>query len=66
MAAGGELAAQADDRKGVPRVSEGPEEEATAASLAQSIPASSRTIRLRSSASNAMGVTINVPTPASR
>ncbi len=66
MPAGGELAAQRDYRKGVPGIPEGPEEEATAASLAQSIPASSRTIALRSSGSKATGVTISEPTPASR
>ena len=65
MPAGDQLAAQADDRKGVPGISEGPEQE-PAARLRQSISASSRTIVLRSSGSKATGVTISVPTPASR
>lgn len=65
MAAAGELGAEGDRREGVPGVAEGGEQDAPAPS-AQSISASARTIRLRSSASGAIGETIIVPTPASR
>jgi hypothetical protein len=61
-----ELGAQRDRREGVPGVAEGGEEDATAAPLrAQSISASSRTMRRRASGSNAIGETMRVPTPAS-
>ena len=66
MAAGGQLAAQGYRGKGVSGIPEGGEQNAPARALAQSISAMSRTICLRSSASNATGVTISVPTPASR
>ena len=65
MPARRELAAQRDRREGVARVPEGGEEEAAPLG-AQTISASSRTMRLRSSGSNAIGVVMSVPTPASR
>ncbi len=60
-----ELSPEGYGREGVPRIAEGGEQDA-AAGDAQSISASWRTIRLRSSASGAIGDTISVPTPASR
>jgi hypothetical protein len=65
VAAADELGAEGDRRKSVPRVAESGEQDAPAPS-AQSISASSRTIRLRSSAAAAIGEAISVPTPASR
>ncbi len=65
MPAAGELRAERDRGKGVPGVAEGGEQEAAPA-LAQSISASSRIMRVRCSTSKEMGLTIIVPTPASR
>jgi hypothetical protein len=60
------LGAQRDRREGVAGVAEGGEQDATGALLsAQSISASSRTMRRRASGSKAMGETIRLPTPAS-
>jgi hypothetical protein len=65
--AGGELAPERDRGEGVAGIAEGREQDAARRPVdAQSISASWRTIRLRSSASNAIGDTISVPTPASR
>ena len=58
-------AAQRDRGEGVAGVAEGGEQEAAPVG-AQTISASSRTMRLRSSGSKAMGEVIRVPTPASR
>ncbi len=69
MPAPGQLAAEGDGGEGVPGVAEGGEQDAPPAvwlSGAQSISASSRTVRLRCSESKAIGETISVPTPASR
>jgi hypothetical protein len=63
VAARRELAAECDRREGVPGVADGGEQDAAAP---QSISASSRIVRLRSSGSHAMTDTISVPTPASR
>ena len=65
MAAGRQLAAERYCGEGMAGVAEGGEEEA-AALPGQTISASWRTIRLRSSGSNATGAVIRVPTPASR
>ncbi len=65
MAAAGQLGAQRDRGEGVAGVAERGEQDPVALPLAQSISVSSRTIRLRSSCSIAMGETIKVPTPAS-
>jgi hypothetical protein len=63
----GELGAERDCGKGVAGIAERGKQDASGARLpAQSISASSRTMRLRASGSNAMGETISVPTPASR
>jgi hypothetical protein len=64
MAASGQLPPERNRREGVPGVAERGEEEP--ASLAQTSSARSRTIRLRSSGSNAMCEAMSVPTPASR
>jgi hypothetical protein len=61
----GELGTQRDRGEGVPGVAEGSQQEATTFP-AQSISASSRTIRLLCSRSNETMLTINVPTPAPR
>ena len=79
MAAAGELTPERDGREGVARVAEGGEEETPPAGssrlagcarmfslVAQTSSASSRTRRLRSSASNDIGEMSSVPTPASR
>jgi hypothetical protein len=69
VAAARELAAEGDRGKGVTGVAEGGEQDAPAGGApvpAQSISASSRTMRLRSSGSKATGETVSVPTPASR
>ena len=68
MSAPRELGAKRDRRERVAGVAERREQDAAAIarSFAQSISARSRTIRLRSSASMAIGDTIRVPTPASR
>jgi hypothetical protein len=61
-----ELGTQRDRGKGMAGVAEGSEQDAARARLAaQSISASSRTMRLRASGSKAIGETISVPTPAS-
>jgi hypothetical protein len=65
VAAGGELPPERYRGEGVAGVAEGGEQE-TAALAAQTISASWRTIRFRSSGSNATGTVIRVPTPASR
>jgi hypothetical protein len=65
MAAARELRAERDRREGVAGIAEGGEEEA-APRFAQSISASSRTMRLPRSGSKATTVTSIVPTPASR
>ena len=65
MSAAGELAAERNGRKGVPGVPERGEQDAPAVP-AQSISASSRTVRLRTSPSGAITEAISVPTPASR
>lgn len=67
MAPPGQLGAQRYGGKYVARVPEGGEEEAAPLwGFAQTSSAISRTIRMRSSASKAIGVIIRVPTPASR
>ena len=66
MAAGRQLLAERDRRKGVPGVAEGGEQDAARRTAAQSISASSRTMRLRSCAAAVTVDTISVPTPASR
>ena len=65
MSAPRQLGAERDRREGVTGVAEGGEQEAAPA-FAQSISASSRTMRVLRSASKAMMVTSIVPTPASR
>ncbi len=65
MPAPRELGAQRERREGVSGVAEGGEQEAAAA-FAQSISASSRTMRVRCSTSGETTLTIIVPTPASR
>ena len=66
MPAPGELGTQRDRGKGVPGVAERRQQEASTIQRAQSISASSRTIRLLCSMSAEMVLTISVPTPASR
>ena len=68
MTAPGQLGAERDRGKGVTGVAEGRKEDAAARGglRAQSISASSRTVRFLASGSKAMGETISVPTPASR
>jgi hypothetical protein len=64
--AASQLGPERDRGKGMAGVAEGGEQDAARARLvAQSISASSRTMRLRASGSKAMGETISVPTPAS-
>jgi hypothetical protein len=63
--AAGQLASQRDGRKGVSGVAEGGEQDALPGA-AQSISASSRTVRLRVSASGPITEAISMPTPASR
>jgi hypothetical protein len=65
MAAARELGSERDCGKGVSGVAEGGEQEAAPA-LVQSISASSRIMRVRSSTSCETTLTIIVPTPASR
>jgi hypothetical protein len=65
MSAPRQLGAERDRREGVAGIAEGGEQEAAPVS-AQSISASSRTMRVLRSASNAMALTSIVPTPASR
>jgi hypothetical protein len=65
VSAPGELASQRNGRKGVTGIAEGGQQDAPAPP-AQSISASSRTVRLRSSDSGAITDAISVPTPASR
>jgi hypothetical protein len=65
VAAARQLGAERDRREGVSGIAEGGEQEAAAA-FAQSISASSRTMRVRCSASCETTLTIIVPTPASR
>jgi hypothetical protein len=65
MPAAGELGAERDCGEGVAGVAEGGEQEAPP-SLAQSISASSRMLRVRCSTSCDTTLTISVPTPASR
>jgi hypothetical protein len=65
VSAARELGTERDRRKGVTGVAEGGEEE-PAPALAQSISASSRTIRVLCSRSKETMLTIIVPTPASR
>lgn len=66
MAAARQFGAERYRGKGVAGVPERGEQEPVAARLpAQSISASSRTMRLRASGSNAIGETRRVPTPAS-
>ena len=61
-----QLGAERDCGEGMAGVAErGQQDAARARLLGQSISASSRTMRLRASGSNAMGETIRVPTPAS-
>jgi hypothetical protein len=61
-----EFCGQGDRREGVARIAEGGEQDATSAlPPAQSISASSRTMRRRASGSKAIGEAISVPTPAS-
>lgn len=66
----GELAPQRDRRKGVAGIAEGGKQQAEAGRAAllaaQTSSASSRMIRERPSASNAIGLITSVPTPASR
>ena len=64
MAARGQLAAERYRGEGVARVPEGGEQEAALG--AQTSSARVRTIRVRSSGSNDIGVVMIVPTPASR
>ena len=71
MAAPDELAAEGDRGEGVARISEGGQQDAQGARLspartAQAASASARIITDRSSAVAAIGVTISLPTPASR
>lgn len=67
MAAARQLVPQRDGREGVPGVAEGGEQDASPDGLvAQSISASSRTVRFRAAGSAAMTEAIRVPTPASR
>ena len=65
MAARGEGLPQRDRRERVPRVAEGGEQEPAPVGQA-AISASSRIIRVRPSASKAIGEHTSVPTPASR
>jgi hypothetical protein len=65
VAASRQLAAERYCREGMAGVAEGGEEEAPPLPV-QTISASWRTIRFRSSGSNATGEVISVPTPASR
>jgi hypothetical protein len=64
VSSGDQRPPERDRRERVPGVAEGGEKEPAA--LAQTSSARSRTIRLRSSGSNAMGEAMSVPTPASR
>lgn len=64
MAATDELASERDRRKGVARLAERGQEKA--ARRPQSASASARTISPRPSTVAAIGLTISVPTPASR
>ena len=64
MATRGQLPPEGDGRERVPGVAEGGEQDSQP--RAQTSSASSRMIRERDSASNAIGVMIKVPTPASR
>ena len=66
MAAGGQLAPEGDGGEGVAGVAERGEQEAPRDGALQTSSASVRTIRLRSSVSNDIGVVMIVPTPASR
>jgi hypothetical protein len=61
----GEFASQRDGGKGVTGIAERGQQDAPAPP-AQSISASSRTVRLRASDSGAITDAISVPTPASR
>jgi len=61
-----QLGAEGYEREGMSRVSERGEEEPPPRSFAQTSSASSRTMRMRSSCSKAIGVIMSVPTPASR
>ena len=65
MTAACKLGAERDRGEGVSGIAEGGEQEAAPA-FAQSISASSRTVRVRCSTSCEMTLTIIVPTPASR
>ena len=65
MPAPGEFASQRDGGKGVTGIAEGGQQDAPVPP-AQSISASSRTMRLRASDSGAITDAISVPTPASR
>ena len=65
MPAPGEFASQRDGGKGVTGIAERGQQDAPALP-AQSISASSRTVRLRASDSGAITDAISVPTPASR
>ena len=64
MAARGQRPPERDGREGVAGVAEGGEEDAQL--RAQTSSATSRTMRRRESASKAIGMTMSVPTPASR
>ena len=65
MAAAGQLGPEGYRGKGVPGVAERGDEDPPGGS-AQSISVRSATIRVRTSVSNDTGLTISVPTPASR
>jgi hypothetical protein len=56
--------AERDGREGMPGIAEGGKQKAPRR-LCQTISARSRIMRLRASGSNAIGVQISVPTPAS-
>ena len=67
VAAGGQFRAQSEHREGVAGLPEGPEEEAQRTGRAQAASsATARSCSIRSWRSKAIGVTIRVPTPASR
>ena len=66
VAAADQLAAERDHRERVPRVAERGEQYAASRAAAQNSSANSRSIFDRASTSNAIGVVMSVPTPASR
>jgi hypothetical protein len=65
MSAARQLGTERDCRESVAWVAKGGEKDAAGSAAAQSISASSRTMRLRASGSKAIGEMIRLPTPAS-